>query len=139
MQRDNKMRMVPPQNTAYEQERAKSCCIASCEADAGCEDGCNMWLHQSSLNYESEEWWDGLRHKCERDCGRRDAYFSQNMQLFTAEEKAKARTLGGWYVHIGHKTDDVGQCKVGCHHFRICMNVFSSEAAPAQHWNGLFD
>ena len=124
------------QNTAYDQSRAKSCCIASCQEDQGCEDGCRNWLLQSSLNYESDKWWDGLRKKCERDCERRDIYAGHNMLLFTAAQKAKA--LKAWWM-THHKTTDAAQCKVGCHHFRLCMNVFLNEAAPAKQWHGLFD
>ena len=133
---DSNNRLVPPQNTAYDKSRAKSCCIASCQEDQGCEDGCRNWLLQSSLNYESDKWWDGLRKKCERDCERRDIYAGHNMLLFTAAQKAKA--LKAWWM-THHKTTDAAQCKVGCHHFRLCMNVFLNEAAPAKQWHGLFD
>lgn len=127
---DYQSRFVPPQNTAYDQQRAKSCCLDSCQGDMACEDGCNMWLHSSSLNYESDKWWDGLRSKCARDCERRDVYSKHKMLLMTAEERKKARNAW-WMTH--HITNDPDQCKVGCHHFRLCMNVFKAqEEKPPQ-------
>jgi hypothetical protein len=126
--------LLPPQNTAYDPDRALSCCLTSCVDDEGCRDGCHMWLKQSSLNFESDQWWNGLEKKCERDCVRRQHYGNQKSLLLPA---GSVKAKPWWETH--HLTNDVPKCNVGCNHFRACMDVFLNEPKPSIHWHRLFD
>ena len=126
--------LLPPQNTAYDPDRALSCCLTSCVDSEGCRDGCNMWLKQSSLNFESDQWWNGLEKKCERDCVRRQHYGAQKSLLRPA---STPKVVPWWETH--HLTNDVPKCVVGCNHFRACMDVFLSEPKPDIHWHRLFN
>ena len=47
---------MAPLNTPYNPQASKACCTAKCNS-ADCQHGCDMWLHTSSLNWESTKWW----------------------------------------------------------------------------------
>merc|ERR1719281_63332 len=66
-QKAGREEFAPPMKTNYDPKRTLTCCEKKCK-DVACSEGCKMWLHHSSLNWESKKWWAPLQKKCQKDC-----------------------------------------------------------------------
>ena len=111
-----------PKNVVYSPTASKSCCAAACVSQhAGdtakqddCQIGCDMWLHTSSLNWESLHWHPLLEHKCEKDCDAPAAF--KTMEQRMGEKQSES--------HWTHQNIVVGTeavCKSGCQNYLACM------------------
>ena len=71
---DNEDRLMAGGSLTYSATAATAGCKTACAGEAttaatsACDEGCDLWLHTSSLNYESAEWQTKLMDKCKKDC-----------------------------------------------------------------------
>ena len=123
---------LPPLNTPYNVGASKTCCAAKC-ANQDCQMGCDMWLHSSSLNWESMKWWPVLQKKCQRDCvqgllwKQKDATGVHiGMVGHRAARHASTQIAKSYWTSLKLHPNDISQCQVGCSHYYDCMGVDST-------------
>lgn len=112
---------MAPLNTPYNPAQAKACCTGKC-SDDDCESGCNMWLHSSSLNYESQKWWTMLEMKCKRDCMASVLWRHVDKRKPTETDWINQMHASYWSGDDARKTNDADKCRQGCTFYKQCMD-----------------
>ena len=88
---------------------------------ADCNMGCRLWMHHSSLNWESSNWWPKLRDKCAKDCleGRRwQTSLNSSPSVYTTQSL---------------RPSDERVCQLGCNNYMTCMGIGPGPAlTPAE-------
>lgn len=114
---------MAPLNTVYNPAQAKSCCSNACDGEE-CQNGCDMWLHSSSLNWESTKWWEKLKMRCQRDCMQSVEWRKVDVKKPGVDKGWKEQMDASyWSDEKARKTDDIAQCQAGCAHYKDCMNA----------------
>jgi len=150
---DNNGKFIAPVTVRYYPEMAKQCCNVECakkQTDASrkdCRVGCNLWLHHSSLNWESIRWRPLLLQKCQKDCSSARLW-DQNMQshIPSGYDSRVLRARAGhgrvWHERQslpmelsgqGMRPAEEGLCKAGCRQYYDCSFVTpltSTTSAP---------
>ena len=127
-QYDSGGHFLPPLNTPYNIKSSKTCCAAKC-ANQDCQMGCDMWLHSSSLNWESMKWWPVLEKKCQRDCVQGSLWKEKDE---TGTHTGMVATTGtqihskSYWTSLKLNPNDIAQCQAGCSHYYDCLGVDST-------------
>jgi len=128
---------MAPLNTPYNPQASKACCTAKCNS-ADCQHGCDMWLHTSSLNWESTKWWAVLEKKCQRDCMQSAEWKKVDAKTPNASWRNQMHQ-SYWTADANARTapSDIAVCQDGCKKYRSCMNAGGvSQYAPCTCANG---
>ena len=108
----------PEKKTTYNAKQTRSCCALECakmpaadKNEKDCKLGCNLWLSQSSLNFESHTWWPQLEHQCKKQCGSQIAMDAKN-------------------THVTLTPAITQFCKFGCEAYLGCMSELTGVTLP---------
>jgi len=118
---DKAGKFLPPKDVAYSVKQTKQCCQQRCVGSdyADCKIGCDLWMHHSSLNWESLKWHPVLRDKCAKDCSQGRLW-----------QESLAKTASTYTSrHLVPKNEDV--CKLGCNNYLVCMNLVNNKPNDA--------
>merc|ERR1712072_257390 len=116
-QKAGREEFAPPMKTNYDPKRTLTCCEKKCQSERSlaCSEGCKMWLHHSSLNWESKKWWVPLQKKCQKDCTMPRLWAASQL---TAGNTKPRKAAGHWTSVSVHNEY---RCKAGCSHYYKCM------------------
>jgi hypothetical protein len=149
---DKSGHFLPPQNVAYKPADAKFCCKRTCGLQnmnnkqvggkridvTSCRTGCDLWLHHSSLNWESVEWRPKLMERCKRDCSSARAW-DMRMKLNKYWKQFDPTLLPaspGSLYWVDHKDQLMpkleADCGVGCENYLTCMTEANDAETPAE-------
>ena len=149
---DKSGRFLPPQNVAYKPEDVKLCCKKTCghqtfnDKQVGgkridtvsCRTGCDLWLHHSSLNWESVEWRPKLMERCKRDCSSARAWDTRmklNKYWKQFDHTLLPASPGSLYW-VDHKEQLMpaleADCRVGCENYLTCMTDANDAETPEE-------
>ena len=145
-------RYMPPMNVEYSIKPTTQCCKATCgqpkvlaeakkgdkhiamlsdkDAETGCGYGCGMWLHSSSLNWESTSWHAALRDRCIRDCEMPRSWKDHVHFAWGKYRKDKSaqqkKENSPWLQHplaINGTYAQEEMCKKGCQYYYMCIGA----------------
>merc|ERR1712216_945051 len=95
----------------YSPKLTTQCCIRRCKSDKGCQDGCMLWLHHSSLNWEATKFHKLLEQRCEHNCGQKSSW--------NRKDKGEGDHQSYWDLQPTVKNERA--CKQGCLKYYFCM------------------
>ena len=123
---DKRGKFMPPKDVPYSVRETRECCQQRCVGAgyADCKMGCDLWMHTSSLNYESAKWHPLLRDKCVSDCSQ-GRIWQDNVGSTSSAWAEDGRCKGGCIPK------DEEFCRAGCNAYLVCMNLVNPQPATA--------
>ena len=149
---DKQGRFMPPKNVAYNIEATKLCCKMTCGHQnfdnvkvggqrvdpASCRTGCDLWLHQSSLNWEDLAWRPKLMERCKRDCSSARSWDKRvAMNQYWQKYDHTLEPLNPESVYWVKYKDQLmprleDHCRKGCENYMMCMNKANDDMKPEE-------
>lgn len=121
---DKMGKYMPPKDVTYNVRETRECCQQRCVGAgyADCKLGCDLWMHTSSLNYESAKWHPLLRDKCASDCSQ-GRIWQDSLSKTSSAWAEDGRCKGGCIPK------DEALCRLGCDAYLTCMSLVNSKPA----------